>query len=75
MLNLGGVKMAEKLLQHKHCSVCGKAIQLEDEFCSDECKNKYEQYMKKRKQMNLVMYAMIALLAVVLIGSMFIGPV
>ena len=56
--------MSEKISQHSHCQICGKAIPVSETFCSDECKGKYESMMKKRK---LLVYAMYALIGVILI--------
>ena len=35
--------MAERLLQHKHCRNCGKAIPAEDNFCDDKCQVQYQE--------------------------------
>ena len=43
--------MAEKVAQHKHCQVCGKTIPISETMCSEECKQKYQAFMKKRKMM------------------------
>ena len=40
--------MAEKLLQHKHCSICGKAVPVDIDFCSDECEEKMQVMVKKK---------------------------
>ena len=34
--------MTEKILQHKHCQICGRAVPVSEDFCSDECKEKME---------------------------------
>ncbi|HID71574.1 MAG TPA: DUF2116 family Zn-ribbon domain-containing protein [Thermoplasmata archaeon] len=41
---------AAKIPQHKHCLICGRAVQVDEEFCGEECKNLYDQRMAKRKQ-------------------------
>jgi len=61
--------MAEKVPQHKHCQVCGKPIPLEETLCSEECKQKYQKFMKKRKLMLYIMYAMIAAVVVLILVS------
>ena len=50
---------AGKLLQHRHCQVCYKAIPLREEFCSDTCIGEYNKIMKKRKNTLYLFYAMI----------------
>jgi predicted nucleic acid-binding Zn ribbon protein len=49
---------------HSHCQICGKAIPVSETLCSDECKQKYNSMMKRRK---LMVYAMYALIAVIVI--------
>ena len=56
--------MTEKIVQHSHCQICGKAIPVSEMFCSEECKAKYSAMMKKRK---IVVYAMYALIGVIII--------
>ncbi|MBS3749472.1 MAG: DUF2116 family Zn-ribbon domain-containing protein [Candidatus Thermoplasmatota archaeon] len=56
--------MTESIPPHSHCQICGKAIPVSETFCSEECKEKYNNMMKKRK---LMVYAMYALIAVIVI--------
>jgi len=56
--------MNESIPPHSHCQICGKAIPVSETFCSEECKEKYNSMMKKRK---LMVYAMYALIAVIVI--------
>jgi predicted nucleic acid-binding Zn ribbon protein len=51
--------MVEKVAQHTHCKICGKAIPLTETFCSEECKEKYQAMVKKRKMLVYVMYALV----------------
>jgi predicted nucleic acid-binding Zn ribbon protein len=55
--------MNEIVIQHSHCSICGKAIPFSEMFCSEECKVKYASMMKKRK---IVIYTMYALIGVII---------
>ncbi|HDD57243.1 MAG TPA: DUF2116 family Zn-ribbon domain-containing protein, partial [Thermoplasmatales archaeon] len=48
--------MPSEIAQHRHCQMCGKAIPLEEIFCSEECKTNYEKLIKKRRKLILVMY-------------------
>ncbi len=59
--------MTEKILQHKHCNICGKAVPAEETFCSDECKEKWGAMVKKRKMMMYIMYGMIAVFIVLIL--------
>lgn len=58
-----------KLLQHKHCQVCSKAIPLSEEICSEECKVEFEALVKKRRSYIYLMYGMIVLIFVVMLLS------
>jgi len=51
--------MTERIPQHMHCSMCGKAIPISETLCSDECKQKYDAMVKKRKLWVYIMYAAI----------------
>ncbi|HVL86884.1 MAG TPA: DUF2116 family Zn-ribbon domain-containing protein [Candidatus Thermoplasmatota archaeon] len=53
--------------QHAHCQICGKAIQVEEKTCSPECARGLEAHQRKRKHMLYVLYAMIALMFVLLL--------
>ena len=46
--------MAEKLVQHRHCQMCLKAIPLGEEFCNDECKENWSKLIKANKKKNLI---------------------
>ena len=64
------VIMVEKIPQHAHCNICGKAIPTVETLCSEECKQKYHQMMKKRKILVYIMYGLIfVILALFLFSS------
>ena len=56
--------MVEKVAQHTHCQICGKAIPITETLCSDECKQKYQAMVKKRKMLVYIMYGLIAFILV-----------
>ena len=60
---------AGKLLQHRHCQVCSKAIPMSEEFCSEDCSGEFEVMVKKRRSYIYIMYGMIVLIIVVMILS------
>jgi len=64
--------MVEKIPQHMHCNICGKAIPASDTetMCSDECKQRYQGLTKRRKLWVYIMYALIF----VMIAVLFIAP-
>ena len=56
--------MTERIVQHKHCPECGKAMSATKEFCSDECKQSREVKQRERKRTLYTFYALIALMIV-----------
>jgi predicted nucleic acid-binding Zn ribbon protein len=42
--------MAEKMVQHRHCRVCEKAIPSGEEYCNEECESKWNQMIKANKK-------------------------
>ena len=57
-----------KIVDHKHCLTCGKAIPPNKEFCSEECRRKYEEMRMREKRMRRMLWIMYA----VMIGSLLI---
>ncbi|HIH29501.1 MAG TPA: DUF2116 family Zn-ribbon domain-containing protein [Thermoplasmata archaeon] len=66
--------MTEKIPQHMHCQICGKAIAASDSetICSDECKQRYQSLNKKRKLWVYIMYALIFVMIAVLFLSSYL---
>lgn len=66
--------MAEKIPQHLHCQICGKAIPYSETelMCSDECKQRYQALTRKRKMWVYIMYALIFIMIAVLLFSSYL---
>jgi len=45
------------IIPHRHCIVCGKAIEPEEIFCSKECKEKYDKERRKQRNFMIIMFA------------------
>ena len=59
--------MPEKLLQHKHGRNCGKAVNVDDIYCNEKCKEEhYAMLRKKRNQLYLMMILAVGLMFVTL---------
>ncbi len=56
--------MAESVPQHAHCQMCGKSIPYGETLCSEECKQKYHNVLRRRKLIVYLMYGMLAALIV-----------
>jgi predicted nucleic acid-binding Zn ribbon protein len=61
--------MAETVPQHAHCHMCGKSIPFGETLCSEECKQRYQRLLKRRKIMVYLMYGIIAALIVIFVLS------
>ena len=60
--------MGEKLLQHKHCRNCGKAVNVDDKYCNDKCQDEHHNMLKKkRNQLYMLMLLAMGLMAVIVI--------
>ncbi|HDJ67116.1 MAG TPA: DUF2116 family Zn-ribbon domain-containing protein [Nitrososphaeria archaeon] len=57
-----------KIVDHRHCMTCGKAIPPDKEFCSEECRKKYERVRMKEERVKKMLWIMYA----VMIGSLLI---
>jgi predicted nucleic acid-binding Zn ribbon protein len=68
-----GVKMVEKLLQHRHCIVCGKAVPSEEELCSDKCSTERDSITKKKRGYVYLMYGAIIVMIIFLVLSFVFG--
>jgi len=58
--------VVEKIVQHKHCQICGKAIPLKEKFCSEECEQKFNEIVKKRKILIYILYGAVVLMILAL---------
>jgi predicted nucleic acid-binding Zn ribbon protein len=52
---------------HRHCKVCGKVCAPGEETCSKACRAKREQSIQTRRNLTYVIYAIIALLLILLV--------
>ena len=52
--------------QHKHCRICRKPIPLEEDFCSEECRERYEEMVSKRRKKMYIIYALLGVFFVVM---------
>ncbi|MBI2854489.1 MAG: DUF2116 family Zn-ribbon domain-containing protein [Chloroflexi bacterium] len=58
--------MADKVSDHKHCPVCGKSMNAENRFCSEECE-KGLAGQRKRQQRTMWIFMGILVLFMLLI--------
>jgi len=62
--------MAEIIPQHTHCHMCGKSIPVGETLCSEECKQKFQSLVKRRKIFLYLMYIMLAAFIIIIV----VGP-
>jgi predicted nucleic acid-binding Zn ribbon protein len=65
--------MVGSIPQHAHCHMCGKSIPTSETLCSEDCRQKYQTLLRRRKLMVYFMYGMLAafIIIVVVYGNYF----
>ena len=59
--------MAGNIPQHAHCHMCGKSIPINETICSEDCRQRYQTLLRRRKLMVYFMNGMLAALIVVIV--------
>jgi|Deesub1362A_J573_1020465.scaffolds.fasta_scaffold01398_13 predicted nucleic acid-binding Zn ribbon protein len=54
------------IIPHRHCLVCGKAIELDKYYCSEECEETMKKERKKQRNMMIFMFALLFIMLVLL---------
>jgi predicted nucleic acid-binding Zn ribbon protein len=54
---------------HRHCKVCGKVVEPEDEFCSKGCRRKRDEQNQNRRNLTYLIYASIAFVVLITLLS------
>ena len=57
-----------KIVDHRHCMTCGRAIPPDREFCSEECRRKYEEARMRERRMRKMLWIIYA----VMIGALLV---
>jgi predicted nucleic acid-binding Zn ribbon protein len=57
--------------EHRHCKSCGKLVDVGEDVCSDECRDKRARIAASRQNYTYFMYAMIGLLFLILVLGVF----
>ncbi|MEM4472160.1 MAG: DUF2116 family Zn-ribbon domain-containing protein [Archaeoglobaceae archaeon] len=50
------------IVPHRHCVICGKAIEADKFVCGEECQNRLEKERKRQRNFTIFMFAMLILL-------------
>jgi len=62
-------KERPKIVDHRHCVICGKAIPPDEQVCSPDCREKLElgrEREKKSKRMMLIIYVIMIVALIIL---------
>ncbi len=54
------------IVPHRHCVVCGKAIEPDKQFCSEECEEVYQKERKKQRNYMIFMFVMLFVLLIII---------
>ncbi len=57
------------IIPHRHCVICGKAVEPEVITCSDECQDKLEK--ERKKQRNFMFFMMAGFLILIILLFVF----
>ena len=57
-----------KIVDHRHCMTCGRAIPPDKKFCSDECRRRYEEARMRERRMRKMLWIIYA----VMIGALLV---
>ncbi len=53
--------MPVEIVQHGHCSVCGRVVKYGKATCSEACDTELERVKKSRKRTMMIMYGLLIL--------------
>lgn len=65
--------MAQEIVQHGHCHVCGRVVTYGETTCSEACKATWEKSRRSRKRTMILMYAMMALFLLIFLLPVILG--
>lgn len=63
-----------KLLDHRHCKICARAIPPDEEFCSDKCRQVFEEYRRKERRGRIFFYIVYGILMSLLLVLFVLRP-
>ncbi|MFA5771853.1 MAG: DUF2116 family Zn-ribbon domain-containing protein [Thermoplasmata archaeon] len=63
------IKKVEKIPQHTHCQMCGRAITIDKTICSVSCEEKYNAMVKRKKLYIYVLYGMVVVFVLLMVLS------
>ena len=67
-------KEKPKIVDHRHCVVCGRAVPPSAEFCSPDCREKFMAAKAKEKRSKIMLIVVYVLMMVVLVFFFLARP-
>ncbi len=52
------------IIPHRHCVVCGKAIEPDQHVCSEECEEVLQKEKKRQRNFMIIMFGILILLLI-----------
>jgi len=65
--------MTPELLNHRHCKNCERATPYDEELCSDECRDVWKKYQKKRARTVMLFYGGAVVMVLLLVNQLLKG--
>lgn len=73
MLSAGREKKL-RILDHRHCRICGKTILPDQEFCSEKCRKVNEDMIGREKRMRKILLVVYIVMMIVLVALLAFRP-
>lgn len=54
------------LVPHRHCVICGKAIEADKFVCSEECQERLDRERKRQRNFTIFMFGLLLILLIIL---------
>lgn len=65
------VEYTEKIPQHRHCAVCGRAFVGEGRFCSDACRESSGKEVKGKLRKLMAVWVVIVVVTIALVAMIW----
>ena len=57
----------DRIVQHKHCITCGRAVPTDLQYCSDKCETEFQNLQSRKQKVLYVTYGLMIFFVIVLI--------
>ena len=58
---------ADRVVQHKHCITCGRAVPTDLQYCSEKCETEFASLQSRKQKVLYVTYGLMIFFVIVLI--------